>query len=673
MRRPGLAVLPTLALTAVFAPTPARAGSFDAHGDFAFDESAIVTNGFASFDDPDAGDAAPTATVVKADDALEGTSYLSVATGSDVVRWHFAFPPKKASYRARLWMRHGQINAHVNVVYPDGSGHPGGYAKLGPTGRTTSDGWVELETNEFPIDGARATDAWLLLQSDATDVDAFELVESGAFVDPAKCDGFADPACGAGEVCIDGYCREGRLYVPPIPPATFRDADVDYLESRLRYHFGARATRLAYLKSAIDQTEKMRGANDPWVFWNGWTTAVRRLHDWHTHASGAIQGIGTHRAIHACFLEGDADLTHAAFPSDATYMDVLVDYVGPDHALGMHAGDRLVAVDGMHPIAWARTLVGVDWGYWQACDDRTNAEFVERMPGLIAMYAMTFSVVHCDAATIHVADLPEDDGGIGVSCDNRPAYHLPVLLQGTDYNGNPIPETHALKWAVYRDVVADSQPGENIYGMTWDNLWGPSFAGDFKTAMDDFQANARGVILDHRAGNGGTIQDTLGPLTQMVRPIETVGVFPAFKQIAGWSGPNDATEGLAFFAQYEKTAPLVAGGATPDTSIPVALLLHRDGSASDFFPFGIQGSPHVRLFGVHRTAGAFSSFIDFGYWGALGWQIASGDMIDENGVAHLGTGVLPEQIVVEKQSDLLVGKDAVYEAALAWVRSELKP
>ena len=35
--------------------------------------------------------------------------------------------------------------------------------------------------------------------------------------------------------------------------------------------------------------------------------------------------------------------------------------------------------------------------------------------------------------------------------------------------------------------------------------------------------------------------------------------------------------------------------------------------------------------------------------------------------------LVPDEIVLPKQSDLLVGKDTVYEAALAWVRSELKP
>jgi hypothetical protein len=34
--------------------------------------------------------------------------------------------------------------------------------------------------------------------------------------------------------------------------------------------------------------------------------------------------------------------------------------------------------------------------------------------------------------------------------------------------------------------------------------------------------------------------------------------------------------------------------------------------------------------------------------------------------------VVPDEIVEQKQSDLLAGKDSIHEAALAWVRSELK-
>ena len=63
----------------------------------------------------------------------------------------------------------------------------------------------------------------------------------------------------------------------------------------------------------------------------------------------------------------------------------------------------------------------------------------------------------------------------------------------------------------------------------------------------------------------------------------------------------------------------------------------------------------------------------FGYWLGLNYVIATGDTVAYDGRTLNGTGITPDVVVLPKQSDLLVGKDTVYEAALAWVRQELAP
>ena len=115
------------------------------------------------------------------------------------------------------------------------------------------------------------------------------------------------------------------------------------------------------------------------------------------------------------------------------------------------------------------------------------------------------------------------------------------------------------------------------------------------------------------------------------------------------------------------------GDPAYDPDLPVALIIHRDGSASDYMPAGMKGAPKTKLFGPGPTAGAFSTYIQFAYWGGLNLQFASGDTIRNDGVAMLGKGVMPDFVVQQKQSDLLVGRDTIHEAALAWVRQELKP
>jgi C-terminal processing protease CtpA/Prc len=99
----------------------------------------------------------------------------------------------------------------------------------------------------------------------------------------------------------------------------------------------------------------------------------------------------------------------------------------------------------------------------------------------------------------------------------------------------------------------------------------------------------------------------------------------------------------------------------------IAVLLARDVSGSDFFPFGVKGSTNTRLFG-RRTMGAFSTFYTLEAQGFFYWSLASGDFIGADGRPNIGHGVEPDEVLLPKQSDLMVGKDTVYERALAWVR-----
>ena len=113
-----------------------------------------------------------------------------------------------------------------------------------------------------------------------------------------------------------------------------------------------------------------------------------------------------------------------------------------------------------------------------------------------------------------------------------------------------------------------------------------------------------------------------------------------------------------------------AGSNNPVLDVPVALLT-EDVSASDWLPFGYKGAPGVRIFGPFETNGGFSTRYSFGYWLGMNYVMAVGDSIDPAGNTLNGTGVSPDEIVLPKQSDLLLGKDTVYDAALAWLRTQI--
>jgi len=695
-------VVGSLVIAVALQAQAAFAGTFDPGGTYSFDPDAVAKLDFTKKLErylPDEADdkCKPEAYAQMAvPDALEGGGVLRLDVVPDCAeRFVVHLPKEQASYRATFWMRHGAIGAQMRVEYPDDSGVGGVEVRMFPTGRTTSDGWVELTSNEFPVDGALATRVYLRLFDYAnlagTEVDALEIVRAGEFAAPKACTGHGDASCGPEAICSYGRCRLGRLAVPPLPDDGLKDGMVDVLESRLRLFFGGRLTREHDLPVAIATMEKMRKAKSAWAFWGGFARAIRELHDWHTSARVPFNAGGTSHRLNACFFEGDADASHQIWPSHPQYADILVSHSGVD-AAGLQTGDRLVAVDGLHPIEWAHELIDVDLGYHVACDPDNFADLAEQLGGptwsggaLILRYATTLTVIRCDPATgtcsgipetLKVADLGSGTDGPDVACDNRPFYHLQPTANPDD---TPDPSNHYVFGHLYRGAIVDTAPTEAIFGLTWDTLYGGGDPNGYvnkgiSDAITDWKANARGVILDHRAGNGGTL-DAAENVTKLVRPEEPLAVIRMPMEIAGFDGPIDDQAGLAIFEKFktsDNNAYLV-GSPDHDPLLPVALITHRDGSASDYMPFGMKGAPKVRIFGPHPTAGAFSTFIEFFYWNGLGFQIASGDTIAFDGRSLIGHGVEPDVTLLPKQSDLLAGKDTLHEAALAWVRQELKP
>jgi len=630
--------------------------------------------------------------VQSSDSALSGTTIarLHETTGQCQERFLVSVPPVKASYRATVWMRHGAAGARLNVSYPPGSPKTALVsARMSPTGRGTSDGWIELASNDFSVDGTAvgtggvAPRVYLRISdySDQSgiDLDALEIVPSGTYVEEQTCAGARDPVCGADSLCIGGNCVRGDLSVPPLPMGPLRTEMVDTMEGQLEMFFGGQKTRKVDLPLALSTLESIRTAQTPWQFWNGWATAIHELHDWHTDSYGSISSdYGAAARLNACFIEGDADLSRSIVPSDAFYRDILVSHTGPDSG-GLSTGDRLVAVDGQHPIAWARALTDVDWNYHVASDANSFADFAEALGGpngLIVKYARTISVIHCTGGTcdgppqaVDVSTLTSMSGGPDVYCDNRPFYHIGA--------SGPDPTNHAVFGTIYQGTVDGTTPQEAIYGMVWDTLDGggdPMSAVNMtlSAAIQQWKANARGVILDHRAGNGGTL-DSAELMTTLARPPEVAAAFLAPIQTAGYTGPDTPAEGLALFNAAQGINDYTVGATDYAVDLPVALITHRDGSASDYMPYGMKGSPKLKIFGPGPTAGAFSTYIQFNYWGGLGFQFASGDTIAADGTSLMGKAVHPDVVVQQKQSDLIAGKDSIHEAALAWVRSALKP
>ena len=669
-RRLALA-LPASAVVLAAAPL-AAASSFSPEGAHSFDPAAVVT---LDFEEP-AAEGAPAH--VEDPSALHGKSVLSLSAFQGI-DYPVSLPKQRSSYRISGWIKGHEATLSMVISYSDRTDE---IAALYPTGRVTSDGWVEVANSGVRIDGERATSVKLGAFSAAGAlVDAYEIVPDGdesvfPSVPNAKCGGVAESGvCAQDQVCVFSECRNMSGLVPPIPGD--RELVTDYLEARMKLLFGPFHERTHDLPSSLVAIEQMRNAKDPWGYWNAFTLAVRRLHDGHTSTSNVADFvIRNPKPVAVCFIEGDADLSHELAPKHPDYLDVLVSHVGTDHTLGLAAGDRLVSVDGIHPIVWARSLVEVHWGLPPISNPRTFAELASGLHRLIPRYAAQIEVVRCDpqAGTcgepeiISIADLPPDapDAPVGsVACDNRPVRHLP---DSPANHGNEAPS------GVYSGIVIESDETEKIYGLEWESLYtsngSDGVGAGLKQAVNTWKnEGARGVILDHRTGTGGTIE---APkiLWNFAVPRRANDHYDD-RQRAEDEQPTLEDGKALFDAAKSKNLVNYAGSNNPNTDVPVALLLTEDVSASDWLPLGMKGAPKVKLFAPFETNGAFSTRYAFGYWLGMSYVIAVGDTYLPDGSTANGRGVSPDVVVLPKQSDLLVGKDTVYEAALAWVRSEL--
>lgn len=669
---------------AIAAASPATAGEFDSSGVFSFDAKAVVKLDFTTFTGaPDAGSGSAKA---EADaTALVGGKVLSVSLEGKGYPIPLDLPKVAASYRLSFFLK-GDCVAGAAVDYDDGS--PGTLSQAFPTGRVTSDGWVEMSTQPFLVDGTKSgVDARMYLSAYAADkpievqIDAVEVVPDGTYVAPKSCKGLdAAGACGAGSMCIADQCRDARGWFPPLPSEAERTKLAQYWKQKIKDSFGLLVLRKSTMPAALAVLDEMPAAKDNVAFWLPLMEAVRRLGDAHTYAdANPANELPLARPLNVCFFEGKADVSQAAAPSTPSLPDILVSHVGASDTWGLAQGDRLVSVDGEHPLAWARKLMGPSIWYWEADDPEQIANVLALLRELIALHAETIGVVRCTASsgtcgaaveTIELSKLPAPSAAKPklVDCDNRPFYSVAGAPADHDFGGG-----FGTTATVLQGPVLDATLEENIQGLIWNSLLGDGKGWPVDTALKSAVgafSKSRGVLLDHRKGRGGTAQ-TANILVSFARTPYTPFINFA-RNRASDEGPVDAAAAVERFNQYKSSAQKF-GSPTAQTDVPVALLTTWDVSASDFLLKILQGGPKVRLFGPGPSMGAFGTFVQYSPWGVMRWSIGIEDAITPEGVVLSTRGVDPDEVVVPKQSDLLAGKDTVHEAAMVWLRKELKP
>lgn len=660
-----LAAITVASAAVMLGSSQAQAFSFDAEGRLAFDPDAVFTEDFEFF--PGGG-----ATQVLTGNALSGEKYIKISSSYDLTTGYIpvTLDTTKSAYIFRLFVRGNHTWwPMLYVSYGAGGGPEIQYAQLSPTGTMTSDGWIELSSVPVSIDGTRHPQVHVLIITSNVDVDALEVVRApNPYVNSRACS--ASQPCPSSLLCLEGWCVAPNPMVPTLPTPKQRQNYLNILKNQINLGFGGVFTRQQPMTKALATIDSMAGESSAWRFWNKFATAIRYLGDAHTTTMSLPSYIGSSgKAFPICFVEGDADISRGAAPSHATYADVLVSHVGKIDNLGLKTGDRLVSVDGVHPIQWMAELDDFPWVGSVATDPQVVSGFVEDLPNAIRALASEVQFIRCEAnqncspiQTIRIEDLPDGSDLIHPTCDHRPMYHLAT--------NNPDPNLHDFDNVRY-GLLAGTDPSEQLYGMLWnDTMWDGNGSAPWKAAYDTMRANAKGIVLDHRRGDGGTA-DGSSYLTRLSRPFtKAISVWMTRNTLGLFDQPFTPIDGQNLYNMFANTSSYNVFSAGSNDYLPnvhIAVMLARDVSGSDFFPFGVKGSPKTKLFG-RKTMGAFSTMLYFELPAFFIWTLGTGDFIDPSGNPHIGHGVVPDENLLPKQSDLVRGIDTVYERALAWAR-----
>ncbi len=187
------------------------------------------------------------------------------------------------------------------------------------------------------------------------------------------------------------------------------------------------------------------------------------------------------------------------------------------------------------------------------------------------------------------------------------------------------------------------------------NIWLLPVAAEFDAAVDRYR-EADGMVIDLRGNVGGVGGMAMG----------LAGHFLAERVSLGEMRTRQTS--LQFRVNPRLTTR--AGERVAPYGGPLAIL--QDGlsmSTSEIFAQGLQTHGRARVLGTTSGGQALPSRLETLPSGDI-LQFAFADFVGPEGVRLEGRGVIPDQEVPLRRADLLAGRDAVLDAALAWIADQ---
>ena len=183
--------------------------------------------------------------------------------------------------------------------------------------------------------------------------------------------------------------------------------------------------------------------------------------------------------------------------------------------------------------------------------------------------------------------------------------------------------------------------------------WMPPVMPALDRAVDASRACA-GIVLDLRGNLGGVAAMMMGAAGHFLTEPKTLGTM------------RTRGDEMRFAANPRRSTE--AGVAVEPFSGSLAILVDGlSASTSEMFAAGLQSLGRARLFG-DRSAGQALP--------AMATRLPSGDVlmhvvadfVAADGTRIEGVGVKPDELIPLTDADLLAGRDAPMEAALAWIK-----
>jgi hypothetical protein len=597
------------------------------------------------------------------------------------------------------------------------------------TGRETEDGWVEYSTG--PVDATAlgvgngtplraivlsaryATTAGISALVDeelgptfsthpkieAADgfavIDAVEIrPEPGDVAEPTACT-MADVAtkCADHQDCMFGHCVDGALLWGPVPAAADHRSDLVARWAFVAENIQSDRQSIELAKTAFGgAAATLAKETTPRRFFAKLNELVGDLHDSHTR-------LGTPPSNHSVlwpFASTSSGPTDACFGvatndlGDGSTVFAVFD-VGSNALIGatLQKGDVVTAIDGMAPTDWL-DLVAPRLGSEPPDPGARPSYYAISLGEVIGRFARTLTLSRCTSGGCTA--LPDiniaDPVFAGVqSGDGTGGYSLSCALRFQPSVSNPPPDSGS-------NLVVEETVG-GITSVQFDGFESPydsSMMNPYAAWEDPMTtafSSGGDVLVDARLGWGGyfttgkflfdLLRGTDQPYGMFALPR---GAFddpdpPWLLSNAFDACPTNPSMFAPTLCQWDGgQLQFTESTSPPGEAAKIAWINGNDVSMNDIVPRLMQGRTNFRVFGPHPTHGSYGEIAKVPRIG-MSWTEGSIQVLDMRfGTSpadartqrwESGHGVVPDVVVAQKVSDILVDQDTVLSAAKAWL------